>query len=412
MKPLLLLFLLSILAPINILPQSDLPVSGDEVPSMKSIEDSLIAFMEKWNVPGSQLAVTKDGKLVYSRAFGYADRDNNIPIKTDNLMRIASVSKSITGVAVMKLIQDGKIKLNDKALDILSDFAPPNGNVKDPRWYDITVEMLLEHLGGFSLEHGDRQVTYLRKAADAFGTPRPATARQIIEYGMGEMLDFTPGTQYVYSNFGYNILGRIIEKVSGKSYEQYVQDEILAPAGITDMVIAKTRLSERLPNEVMYYGNPQYEPMWSVLDDPEQVNFPYGGDYFIEVMDAHGGWLSRAEDLVKFVTSTDYTTNRPHVLTKETVELMLAKPEFMADPSADHWYGKGWNNDVTGEWSHAGALWGVCSYIMRCGNGVSIAVIFNYLAMMDLGDYLGYLKFNLFPMIRDMKDVMPEGKDF
>jgi CubicO group peptidase (beta-lactamase class C family) len=412
MKSSILLLFISILFPITLEAQNDFPISGEEVPEMKSVEDSLIAFMNKWNVPGGQLAVTKNGKLVYSRAFGYADRENKIPINTGNMMRIASVSKSITGVAVMKLIQDGKVKLSDKALDILNDFAPPNGNVKDPRWYDITIEMLLEHLGGFSLEHGDRQVTYLRKAADAFGTPRPATARQIIEYGMGEMLDFTPGTQYVYSNFGYNILGRIIEKVTGKTYEKYVQDEILAPAGVTDMIIAKTKLSDKLPNEVIYYGNPQYEPMWSVLDEAEQVNFPYGGDYFIEVMDAHGGWLSRAEDLVKFVTSVDYTTNRPHVLTKETVELMLGKPEFMADPSANHWYGKGWNNDVSGEWSHAGALWGVSSYIMRYGNGVSVAVIFNYLAMMDLGDYLGYLKFDLFPMIRDMKDKMPEGKEF
>jgi N-acyl-D-amino-acid deacylase len=369
--------------------------------------------MEKWGVPGGQLAVTKDGKLVYSRAFGYADRDNKIPNLPTNMMRIASVSKSITGVAVMKLIQDGKIKLSDKALDILNDFVPPGGKVVDPRWYDITVEMLLEHLGGFSLENGDRQVTYLRKAADAFGTPRPATAKQIVEYGMGEMLDFTPGTQYVYSNFGYNILGRIIEKVSGKTYEEYVQDDILAPMGISDMQIAKTRRKDKLPNEVIYYGDEQYEPMWSVLDDEvDQVNFPYGGDYFIEVMDAHGGWLTNAYDLTKFITSVNYATSRPHILTEETVKLMLAKPQFMADPNADHWYGKGWNNDVTGEWSHAGALWGVSSFIIRYGNGVSVAVIFNYLPMMQFGKFFGELKFDLLSQIRDMKDSLPEGKEF
>lgn len=413
MKSFLSIFLFAIIIPFNLQAQDDFPISGDEVPVFNSIEDSLKALMKKWGIPGGQLAVVKDGKLVYSRAFGYADRDNKIPISTDNMMRIASVSKSITGVAIMKLVQEGKLKLTDKALDILNDFSPPGGTIKDPRWREITVEQLLEHLGGFSLENGDKQVTYLRKAADAFGTPRPATARQIVEYGMGEMLDFDPGTQYVYSNFGYNILGRIIEKVTGKTYEKYVQEEILAPAGVTDMQIAKTRMRDKLPSEVIYYGDEQYEPMWSVLDDEvDQVNFPYGGDYFIEVMDSHGGWLSNAVDLLKFVTSTDYTTDRPHILTKETVELMLAKPQFMADPNADHWYGKGWNSDVTGEWSHAGALWGVCSFIIRYGNGVSVAVIFNYLPMMQFGKFIGELKYDMLSQIRDMKDKLPAGKEF
>lgn len=394
--------------------QAEFPLAGTEVPAMKGIEEQLMAFMKKWNVPGGQLAVAKDGKLAYSRAFGYGDRDNRIPALPSNMFRIASVSKSITAVAVMKLIQDGKIKLDDKALAILNDFAPPGGQVKDSRWNDITVEMLLEHLGGFSLENGDRQVTYLRKAADAFAAPRPATARQIVEYGMGEMLDFTPGTRYVYSNFGYNILGRVIEKVSGKTYEKYLQEDILSPMGITDMQIAKTRRKDKLPNEAVYYGDQQYEPMWSVLDDAvDQVNFPYGGDYFIEVMDAHGGWLSNALDLVKFVTATDPTTGRPHPLTPKTVENMLARPLFMADPGARHWYGKGWNYDATSdEWNHAGALWGVSSVIVRYGNGVTVAIVFNYIPIMQLDDFFSELKANLLAPLGKMKGSLPEGREF
>ncbi len=395
---------MTLLAEVLTIYSQDIPISGEEVVSLKSFDEGMVSFMKKWSVPGGQLAVCKDGRLVYSRGFGYGNLNNTEPVTTTNLFRIASVSKSITGVAIMKLIEDKKLSLDDKAFVILNDLTPPPGKTSDPRLYDITVNMLLEHVGGWTIDAGDRQINFLRAGADAFGLPRPSDQKTIIRYAIGDTLDFTPGTKYAYSNFGYNILGRIIEKVSGKSYEKYVQEEILKIAGITDMQIARTRLEGRLPNEVMYKGFPEMEPVWSVLDsDLFQVTFPYGGDFYIEVMDAHGGWLSRAEDLVKFVTSVDTKTNRPHILKEETVELMLAEP-MLKSLNPDEYYAKGWDYEPkTDTWRHAGALFGTSSFILRYGNGVTIALVFNYLPMKQLGEYFSDMKDSM--LVSALKNV-------
>src|SRR4029078_7729492 len=85
------------------------------------------------------------------------------------------------------------------------------------------------------------------------GTPAPASAEAIVRFMMGKPLDFTPGSRFAYSNFGYDVLGRIIESVSGKSYEEFVKENILAPAGVTRMQLGRTLYANRLPDEVRYY---------------------------------------------------------------------------------------------------------------------------------------------------------------
>jgi N-acyl-D-amino-acid deacylase len=391
------LFLCIASSGVNAIAQT-IPVSGPDSPGMNSVDDEFISFMSRWNIPGGQVAVCKDGKLVYSKSFGYSDKEDKIPVSPTSLFRIASSSKPFTAVSIMKLVQEGRLKLSDRAFDILNDLVPlPNTKV-DERLYDVTVRMLLEHTGGWTLEKGDRQVIYLRKAADAFGEPRPATARTIIRYAMGDSLEFDPGTQYCYSNFGYNILGRIIEKISGKNYEQYVKEEILSPAGIRNMQTAKTRSILRIPNEVKYYTENQTK-YWSVLDEEEeQVTEAYGGDYFIEVMDSHGGWIASAEDLAKFVTSVDPLTTRPHILGKETVAMMLSEPMVKPPDGAEEYYAKGWDYEPkTDTWSHAGALAGTSSYMIRYGNGVTVTVVFNQLPMSKLPEYFTDLKFRTIP---------------
>lgn len=377
----------------------NIPKSGEEVPSLSSFDEAVIAFMKKWSIPGGQLAVCKNGRLVYSRGFGYGDLSNTEPVSIKNLFRIASVSKPITAVAIMKLVEEKKISLDEKAFVILNDITQLPGKKVDPRLNDVTIRMLLEHAGGWTTEAGDRQVKYLRMAADAFGLPRPADARTIIRYAIGDSLDFTPGTEYAYSNFGYNILGRIIEKVTGKTYEKYLQEDILSTAGITDMQIGKTRLKDRLPSEVMY-NDDKIGLFWSLLDNEEQmVTFPYGANFYLEVMDSHGGWLSNAEDLVRFITSVDTKTKRPHILKDETVKLMFSEPlvknGYAEDRKSkgltfkpDVYYAKGWIYEPSiDSWSHSGEIAGTSARILRTGDGVAVALIFNYISIFQMADY-------------------------
>ena len=364
-----------------------IPADGAYVPELSSFDNGMLSFMKKYKIPGGQLSVMKNGKIVYSRAFGYSDLKKSIPVKTTDLMRIASNSKPITGVAILKLIEEGRLKYDDKAFDILSNLTPPPGRtVIDKRIYDITVRMLLEHTAGWTWENGDPQYKYSRYAADILGKPRPGIPEDIIRVVMSEKLDYTPGTKNVYSNLGYNILARIIERISGKKYEEYVKEKILKPAGITDMHLGKTKKKDLRSDEVFYYGITDNDLKWSVFDDDTlQVTDSYGGDYVMELMDGHGGWISTTDDLVKFINSTDPKTNGTKILKPETVSEMI-KPDY---PNLNPRQGKAWDIEGNGqEWIHAGGIYGSGSYMSRNGNtGVTYAVTFNLLDMENMDKY-------------------------
>src|SRR5687768_11493017 len=233
----------------------DIPLTGQAVPGMESFDRVISDLMKKHKVPGGAVSVVKDGKLVYARGFGYADVENKVTVAPDALFRIASVSKPVTAVAILKLVEADKLDLTQKVLPLISDLQPPAGTTMDPRWQNITILDLLQHTGGWDRDRPGgfdpmfRPVT----AAAAVGTPAPASAETLIRWMLGQPLDFDPGSRFVYSNFGYAILGRIIERVSGTTYEHYVKTVVLAPSGITKMRIGRTRLSERATNEVKYY---------------------------------------------------------------------------------------------------------------------------------------------------------------
>ncbi|MDB5095058.1 MAG: beta-lactamase, partial [Candidatus Eremiobacteraeota bacterium] len=209
------------------------PSVGQAQPQFARADAVVTSFMQKYALPAAALAIAKDGRLVHARAFGYQDLAKTKPVTPMHRFRIASNSKPVTAVGVMLLVERGRVKLDDRAFDVLSDLSPPSSARVDPRLRTITIRQLLEHSAGFDSTKTDPQFDALRVAADALGRPTPATHVDIIRYMMGQPLAFDPGTKYLYSNLGYNILGRVIERVSGSPYEAFCQREVLAPAGIT-----------------------------------------------------------------------------------------------------------------------------------------------------------------------------------
>src|SRR5262249_38653171 len=152
-----------------------------------------------------------------------------------------------------------------------------------------------------------------------------AKAEHIIRYMMGKPLDFGPGKDYAYSNFGYCLLGRVVEQVSGQSYENYVRGAILNPLGMKHTRLGKSLLSERAPGEVKYYDREHFGPAVVGPNLGKKVPTPYGA-FYIEAMDAHGGWISSAPDLLRFACSYDKTP--PHRLLKPAdVALTFARPK-------------------------------------------------------------------------------------
>ena len=123
----------------------------------KRLDQTIERFMNQWEIKGASLAIMKDGKLIYSKGYGYADEENDVKTDVNHIFRIASVSKLITAAGIMKLVENGKLSLEDKVFGedgILNDttlYAP----IKDKRTKSITVENLLRHQGGFTNRMGD-----------------------------------------------------------------------------------------------------------------------------------------------------------------------------------------------------------------------------------------------------------------
>jgi CubicO group peptidase (beta-lactamase class C family) len=283
-----------------------------------------------------------------------------------------------TAAAVLKLVEEGQLALDAPAFARLGDLTPPPGATVDPRVATITVRQLLEHAGGWDRDASFDPMFRTTEAALALGTPLPAGAETIIRYMLGRRLDFDPGTRYAYSNFGYAVLGRVIERVTGMPYERYVADAVLAPMGIRRMRVGASLLAGRAPGEVRYYDPGS---VTSVFAGVGGVSAPYGG-FHLEAMDAHGGWVASAVDLMRFVTAVDGLATRPDVLRRATLDTMTARPASPLWDGSAYYYALGWLvRPAEGNWWHDGSLPGTASIIVRTGTGLAWAALFNARAM-------------------------------
>ena len=262
--------------------EPSVPVTGEASESLKAFDEAMLEFMRKYEIQAGVLAVSKDGKLLLERGYGWADQARTKPTPPETIMRIASVAKPITRAATLKLIREGKIAYETKVFEYLG-IEPPGGKAADGRIYKITIKNLLEHRGGW--DRGQAAVTdpmfRMKQVREELKLDHAPLPRDVVRWMMGKPLQFDPGEREVYSNFGYCVLGRVIEKASGKSYEQYVTEEILRPAGATTVRLSRDRAADRDGREV-----------WYPVSD---------GEFSTEVMDAHGGLASTAGDLCRFM---------------------------------------------------------------------------------------------------------------
>lgn len=285
-------------------------------------EELMREFMREYAVPGAALAVTRNGRLAYAGTFG---------THGPGPVRIASVSKPLTAAAVLQLAERGRLGLEDAVWRLLALPEPA-----DARWKDITVLHLLQHTGGW-----DRA----RSGDPMFSAARPGDAREIIAAMLQRPLDFAPGSRDAYSNFGYSLLGRVIERAAGVPYGDYVRAEVLAPLGIRRMVLDADR-----------------------------------------TLDAHAGWLGTAPELARFACAFDDRDACP-ILGARSVERMFARPAGGAGHHADGrpqavYYGCGWMVRPIGRvglahsW-HDGALGENAALLVRGYDRTHWAVLFD-----------------------------------
>jgi CubicO group peptidase (beta-lactamase class C family) len=379
--------------------------TGIPAGSMEQCDTQMQAFLAKYQIPGATFAITKNGKLVYMRAFGTANLAGTELTQPYHMFRIASLTKPITSIAIMKLIENGQLSLSDKPFGpggILS--ADPyfaNANVTDSRVYNITIQNLLEHSAGWNRDlpmspsplppypwsYGTSDpIDFPLHVTQTLGEPNPVTRRAMIKFLVQKGLNFTPGTAFNYSNIGYLVLGEVIEKKTGLTYENYVKQSIFEPLGIYDIRLGKNLLADKLEREVEYKTKPPFTSL-SVYGTGQEVPMEYGG-VSVEAMDAHGGWIATSRDLVRLITAVDAFPSRPDILSATTIQIMTT-------PSANNInYAKGWGVNSAKSWWHNGALHGTASEMVRTNSQLTWAIILNGRSLdsgfLDALDALGW----------------------
>jgi N-acyl-D-amino-acid deacylase len=257
-------------------------MTGQYVPELEAVDAVLQNFMAGKPIPGGTITITHNDKVIYERGIGYSDAAKSVPMRETALMRLASVSKPITASAIQQLAKDGQLNLDSKVFNIagnggILDITPYNGTLGDSRLRDITVQHLLEHQGGWNLETAGDLAFRDVQIANALGVPSPPGITNTARYIVSRPLQFTPGTNFHYSNVGYMFLGLVVEEASGQAYESYVEEHVLAPAGIPTWEVdaGRTFAADHNPREPFYSdpytGQNVYNP------SGPSVSWPYGG---------------------------------------------------------------------------------------------------------------------------------------
>lgn len=382
--------------------QTGVPISGIEVPELSAFDLKVNKFMQDWSIPGGSIALSKNGKLIYARGFGFGDKENLEITQPWHLFRLASVSKPITAVGIMKLVEAGKLSLNSKVFGsdgVLNDTQYLD--IKDSRVEDITIDQLLHHTSGFAgivtnSGSDDDPMFCNQYIASEMGLSMPVEAATIVQYVIsGQNLSTDPGTTFFYSNFGYCVLGRVIEKLTGQTYEDYITSTLMNPVKAISFQIGKSLESMRAINEIKYYGYPDEPTAYSVFDNTTEVPWQYGG-FYLESMDSHGAWISKASDLVRFLLTVDGLEDHPDTLTKDSMKTMLTPS------TANKNYACGWCVNEYNNWWHIGSLPGSVSEFIRTPDGFVWVALFNTRASDSNGYHtaLDQLFWNILPDVK------------
>jgi CubicO group peptidase (beta-lactamase class C family) len=343
-------------------------------PERAAMEGVASAFMSAHSVLGLSVAVARDGELLYERGFGFADRDQNERVTPAHLFRIASVSKPITSVTLFRLMEDKRLTLEDTVFGAPGILGDSFGKARYKRWVDeIRIKHLLTHTGGGWQNDG---------ADPMFRNPEMNHKKLIAWAIENEALAYPPGEHYAYSNFGFCILGRVIEKLTGVAYEQHVRDSVLKRCGVSGMRIAGNTLAERAPGEVIYYGAGGQNPY----------------DMNVRRMDSHGGWLATARDLAMFASHVDGNAASRNILEPGSIR------EMTTASSANAGYAKGWAVNRVPNWWHTGSLPGTTSIMVRTASGFCWAALANTReASGDTGSAMDRMMWDLVRQVKSWK---------
>ena len=343
--------------------------SMSEIPELAGLDKKVTKYMRDWQLKGASLAIMRNDSLVYAKGYGWADEEKGLNMEPSNILRMASVSKLITAVGVMVLQDRDSLSIKDTVFGpsgILND-SLFNSVIKDRNYHKITVEHLLRHQGGFYRDplFSSKDVM-LQMRLD-----QPPVKEDFYKLVLSRKVSFMPGQSQRYSNFGYLLLSEIIEKVSGKPYEQFIREEVLRPAGCFDMHIGGSYYADKRDNEVRYYtheGDGKFIEEYT--GSGRMVERCYGGNN-IPLLSGAGAWCASPAEIARLVASID---GRPEVEDIISPEAVAQMTEYFDKDT----YSLGWNDTAPEKgWSRTGTLSGTTALVKYFPDGECWIMITN-----------------------------------
>jgi CubicO group peptidase (beta-lactamase class C family) len=330
-----------------------LPALGEPSPSVepqdKAITEKVDALFAPWSkggTPGAAVIVIRDGTILLKKGYGLANLEEKRPITTDTVFRLASVTKQFTAMSIMMLAERGKLKYEYPLASFFPEFPPYASK--------ITVRHLLNHMAGFPeydelwLENGKIDGDWPRSSKTRSSSFEPTSKDALLLLGQVKKPEFTPGTEFKYSNSGYVILAQIVEKVSGQSFSQFLQQNIFQPLGMKRSLLddeTRPALGNVATSYTLKEGS--YKDI-----DYTPVNFIYGEDNV----------FSTVEDMYQW----DQALYTERLVKTATLKEAFA-PGKLSNGATTH-YGFGWGLGKTlglDTVSHSGGWVGFCTEILR-----------------------------------------------
>jgi N-acyl-D-amino-acid deacylase len=347
-------------------PMQAIPIKGMAGPGLEALDTAMLEIMERHGIPGAAFAVAKDGKLLLAKGYGWSNVANGSAAQPSTLFGLASLSKPITAVATLKLVEQGKLKLDDPVRGFLKDLKPPSDVTRvDPRLADVTVRQCLNHSGGWDRVVAGDPCNWEPMICRHYNVKPPLSARQFLEFMIGQPLQFKPGTDQKYSNIGYIILGEIIARVSGQTYDRFIAENILKPMGIKRA------------------GLHGFDGKYT----PEEAVRCLAGTFIalpamlLPMINAAGGWSASVVDMARFMCNLDGTRGEPVLGEKMRQEMLALPPDPLKPRDNGTWFGLGWDSvlvkDRTVGYFKDGSYQGMRTYMKRLPNGVNWVLLFN-----------------------------------
>jgi CubicO group peptidase (beta-lactamase class C family) len=268
--------------------------------------------MASRQIPGLALAVTINGRLVYSKGFGNAIVETETSFKSSTRCRIGSISKGLTAIGVAVLLERGLLLLDDPVVPTIDKFLAKKAATIDSRWNQITVRHCLTLRTGITDETAGEQARIAKELDIAF----PPRGKAILEWRSKRPLQLDPGAKFVYNSYGHYLLARVIEAKSNLTYrafmKKYVFDKVPAPS----FELSEGQLKNLYPDECHYYS--KATPAISMWPD-SKVKEDYSYYYDPQTGDGAGCWIATASDLAK----TMWAYGAGKIVTLKTLNLMF-----------------------------------------------------------------------------------------